>query len=40
MVAVSLLHRKGYFEQRLDAEGNQTEQSASWSPQDYLEEMP
>jgi starch phosphorylase len=40
MVAVSLLHRNGYFEQRLDAKGNQTEAAVSWNPSDYLEEMP
>ncbi len=31
-VAVSLLHRRGYFDQRLDASGNQTEQPVTWSP--------
>lgn len=30
MVAVSLVHRKGYFRQRLDSAGNQTEEPASW----------
>src|SRR5438874_13839337 len=37
MVAVTLLHRKGYFEQHLDAEGNQTEQPVSWRPEELLE---
>ena len=40
MVAVSLLHRKGYFYQRLDASGWQTEEAAEWVVQDFLEEMP
>jgi starch phosphorylase len=30
MVAVSLLYRKGYFYQRLDTSGWQTEQPAQW----------
>ncbi len=32
MVAVTLAHRKGYFRQRLDAEGNQTEEPDPWDP--------
>jgi starch phosphorylase len=39
MVAVTLLHRKGYFYQRLDAGGWQTEEPAKWVVQDFLEEM-
>lgn len=39
MVAVSLLHRKGYFRQVLDAQGNQSEQPAAWSPEQLLEPM-
>ena len=30
MVAVTLLHRKGYFRQRLDASGWQSEEDATW----------
>src|SRR5947208_17134812 len=33
LVAVTLLHRKGYFEQRLDASGQQTEAPVHWSPE-------
>jgi starch phosphorylase len=40
MVAVTLLHRKGYFRQRLDAAGNQQEEPQSWTPGEWLEEMP
>jgi glycogen phosphorylase len=40
MVAVTLLHRKGYFYQRLDASGWQTEEPAEWVVEDFLEEMP
>jgi glycogen phosphorylase len=40
MVAVCLVHRKGYFRQALDAEGNQTEMPESWAVEALLEEMP
>jgi starch phosphorylase len=40
MVAVTLLHRKGYFRQKLDAGGRQREEPAEWVVTDYLEEMP
>lgn len=40
MVAVTLLHRKGYFCQHLDPQGNQTESEASWSPEQFLKLMP
>ncbi len=40
MVAVTLVHRKGYFRQHLDKTGNQTEQPQPWSPGDKLTEMP
>src|SRR5579875_3929505 len=33
MVAVSLVHRRGYFEQHLDAVGQQTESDVVWSPE-------
>ena len=33
MVAVSLAHRKGYFQQHLDAAGQQTETDVVWSPE-------
>ena len=36
MVAVSLLHRKGYFDQRLDCRGNQSESPSKWSPENHL----
>jgi starch phosphorylase len=39
MVAVSLLHRKGYFRQHVDEHGNQFEESAPWSPEQFLEPM-
>jgi starch phosphorylase len=32
MIAVSLVHRAGYFRQHLDAEGNQREEAEGWNP--------
>jgi len=40
MVAVTLLYRKGYFYQRLDSNGMQTEEPVEWVVEDFLEEMP
>jgi starch phosphorylase len=39
-VAVTLLHRKGYFYQRLDPAGSQTEEPAAWVVQDFVRERP
>jgi starch phosphorylase len=38
MVGITLIHRRGYFRQRLDAQGNQFEQDAEWNPAGVLEE--
>ncbi len=40
MVAVTLLHRKGYFHQKLDASGWQSEEPVDWPIDDFLEEAP
>src|SRR5437588_9519767 len=40
LVAVSLVHRRGYFQQRLDGKGWQVEEPAEWRLEDYLIEMP
>jgi len=40
MVGVTLLHRKGYFHQRLDAVGRQTEAAEPWDIQQFLTEQP
>jgi glycogen phosphorylase len=40
IVGVTLLHRKGYFQQKIDAEGNQTEGPVQWRPEDVLKELP
>ena len=37
LVAVTLLHRKGYFEQHLDSTGQQTETPVHWNPEAVLE---
>lgn len=39
MAAVSILHRHGYFRQKLDAQGNQAEEVYQWSPEKYLEPL-
>ena len=39
MVAVTLLHRKGYFVQHLDAAGHQTESPVEWRPEEKLEQL-
>ncbi|MCI0499612.1 MAG: alpha-glucan family phosphorylase [Planctomycetales bacterium] len=39
MVAVTLLHRKGYFYQRLAQDGWQTEEAVEWVPQDFAREL-
>ena len=36
LVAISLVHRRGYFEQHLDAQGQQTESDVVWSPETTL----
>jgi len=39
LAAVTLLHRKGYFRQRLDSDGFQTEEPDGWKVEEHLEEM-
>ncbi len=39
MVGVTLLHRKGYFRQNLDAKGNQSESVFEWYPEEFLEPL-
>ena len=39
MVAVSLLHRRGYFRQRLDPAGQQDEEPDCWEPEQHLEPL-
>jgi len=40
MIAMTLLHRKGYFYQRLDSDGWQREEAVDWVVGDFLMEMP
>lgn len=40
IVGMTLIHRKGYFYQRLDMEGNQSEDAVDWVDNDFLQEMP
>ena len=40
MVGMTLIHRKGYFRQHLDAYGNQTETADDWEPEKFLEPLP
>jgi starch phosphorylase len=37
LIGVTLLYRKGYFRQRLDDQGNQTEEPEEWYPEEFLE---
>ena len=39
MAGVSLLHRKGYFHQKLDAVGNQSEHPCEWTVGDFVREL-
>ena len=39
MVGVTLLHRKGFFRQHLDARGTQTESPSVWYPEEFLEPL-
>ncbi len=40
MVAVTLLHRHGYFRQKLDPSGWQTEEAISWDVESFCQELP
>jgi starch phosphorylase len=40
MVGVTLLHRKGYFHQVIDEQGNQSENPVEWRPEEVLKELP
>src|SRR5881227_893699 len=39
VVGVTLLHREGYFRQRLDSAGNQIESPANWNLEEILEPL-
>ena len=37
LLGVTLLHRKGYIQQHLDDQGNQSESPVDWYPEEFLE---
>src|SRR5213596_1741682 len=39
IVGVTLLHRKGYFRQHIDEQGNQSEGPVEWKPEELLQEV-
>jgi glycogen phosphorylase len=40
LIGVTLIHRKGYFYQKLGADGTQKEEAVEWVVEDFLAEMP
>jgi starch phosphorylase len=40
MIGVTLVHRQGYLEQQLDADGTQLERPAPWTPAAWASELP
>jgi alpha-glucan phosphorylase-like protein len=40
MVGVTLLYKKGYFAQKINSEGRQTEQPVEWDPNVFLKQLP
>jgi starch phosphorylase len=40
MVAITLLNKKGYFNQKIDSEGNQIEEPVDWNPKEHLVLLP
>lgn len=40
MVGITLLYKKGYFAQKMDAGGRQTELPVDWDPREYMEMLP
>jgi glycogen phosphorylase len=40
MIAVTMLHRQGYFRQKLDANGWQMEEPDAWSVENFVQELP
>jgi len=40
LIAFSLVHRKGYFQQHLDHDGRQSEETQPWSPEAFCTEEP
>lgn len=40
MVGITMIYQKGYFAQKMDETGRQTEQPVTWEPKDYLTMLP
>src|SRR3989338_3264223 len=40
IIAITLLNEKGYFAQKLDSEGNETESSVEWHKEEFLTLLP
>jgi starch phosphorylase len=40
LCAINLLYRKGYFYQKLNSQGVQSEMPVEWIPSDFLQELP
>ncbi len=40
MVGVTLLHRRGYFRQKLDPQGVQSEEPEEWFPEEFVQPLP
>jgi starch phosphorylase len=40
LVAVTLISKKNYFQQKLDSEGRQSEQPSEWNPQQFMTLLP
>nr|WP_281692070.1 alpha-glucan family phosphorylase [Cloacibacillus porcorum] len=40
MVAMTLLYKKGYFAQKINKEGRQTEYPVEWNPRDFMTQLP
>ena len=40
LLAVTLLSKKGYFDQDIDTGGNQTEKPAPWQPEQFMQSLP
>ena len=39
LIAITLLYRKGYFTQKLDSYGNQTEKEVKWKPEHFFKKI-
>src|SRR5690606_37206280 len=40
MVGITLLYKKGYFAQKINEEGRQTERPVEWDPTELLTQLP